>query len=139
MSEAETLFGDAHVQRYRETDGAVGHIWKRGAKILLLTTKGRNTGEARTTPLIYEALDGKIVIVASKAGAPEDPGWYRNIERDRDVTVQILGDVFPAHARTTSGEEREQLWRAAAKQWPDYDVYATRTDREIPVVVLERR
>ena len=97
MSEAETLFGDAHVRRYRETDGEVGHIWKRGAKILLLTTKGRTTGEPRTAPLIYENVDGEPVIVASKGGAPEHPGWYRNLLAEPEVTVQILGDVFPAH------------------------------------------
>jgi len=139
MSEAETLFGDAHVRRYRETDGEVGHIWKRGAKILLLTTKGRTTGEPRTAPLIYENVDGEPVVVASKGGAPEHPGWYRNLLAEPEVTVQILGDVFPAHARTATGEERNRLWAAAAQQWPDYDVYQTRTDREIPVVVLERR
>jgi len=138
MSEAEKLFGDEHVRRYRETDGEVGHIWKRGAKILLLTTKGRSTGQPRTAPLIYEDVDGEPVIVASKGGAAKDPGWYRNILKNPEVTVQILDDVFPAHARTATGEERERLWKAAAEQWPDYDVYTTRTDREIPVVVLER-
>jgi deazaflavin-dependent oxidoreductase (nitroreductase family) len=138
MSEAVTLFGDEHVRRYRETDGAVGYIWKRDAKILLLTTKGRSSGQERTVPLIYEDVDGVPVIVASKGGAPEHPGWYRNILADPEVTVQILGDVFPAHARTVTGEERERLWAAAAEQWPDYDVYTTRTDREIPVVALER-
>lgn len=138
MSEAENLFGDEHVRRYQETDGEIGHIWKRGAKILLLTTKGRSTGEPRTTPLIYEDVDGAPVIVASKGGAPEHPGWYRNLLKDPAVTAQILGDVFPAHARTAVGPERERLWAAAAQQWPDYDVYQTRTDRQIPVVLLER-
>ena len=69
MSEAENLFGAEHVRRYRETGGEVGHIWKRGSKILLLTTKGRRTGEPTTTPLIYEDADGAYVIVASR-GAP---------------------------------------------------------------------
>jgi proline iminopeptidase len=139
MSEAESLFGDEHVRRYRETGGEVGHIWKRGAKILLLTTKGRRTGEPRTAPLIYEDVDGVPVIVASKGGAPEHPGWYRNLLEDPEVTVQILDDVFVARARTATGEERDRLWTIAARQWPDYDVYETRTAREIPVVVLERR
>jgi proline iminopeptidase len=138
MSEAETLFGDEHVRRYRETDGEVGHIWRRGAKILLLTTKGRTTGEQRTAPLIYEDADGAYVIVASKGGAPEHPGWYRNLEKDPQVTVQILGEVFAARARRAAGEERTRLWALAARQWPDYDAYQARTDREIPVVVLER-
>jgi len=139
MSEAETLFGEKHVQRYRETGGEVGHRWKRGAKILLLTTTGRTTGEPRTTPLIYEnAGDGKYVIVASKGGAPEHPGWYKNLSKDPQVELQVMDEVFPARARTAEGEERERLWKLVNQQWPDYDAYQTNTDREIPVVVLER-
>jgi len=138
MSDTENLFGDEHVRRYRETGGEVGHIWRRGSKTLLLTTKGRKTGEPRTTPLIYENADDKYVIVASKGGAPEHPGWYRNLSNDPEVELQVKDEVFPARARTAEGEEREQLWKLAAQQWPDYDAYQTRTDREIPVVVLER-
>jgi proline iminopeptidase len=137
MTEAESLFGDEHVRRYRETGGEVGHIWRRGAKILLLTTKGRVTGEARTCPLIYENADDGYVVVASKGGAPEHPGWYQNLAKEPMVEVQVMGDVSPARARTATGEERERLWKLAAKQWPDYDEYQKRTDREIPVVVLE--
>jgi len=138
MSEAETLFGEKHVQRYRETGGEVGHRWKRGAKILLLTTTGRTTREPRTTPLIYEEDDDRYVIVASQGGAPTHPGWYRNLTKDPDVELQVLDEVFPARARTAEGEERERLWKLVNQQWPDYDAYQTRTDREIPVVVLER-
>ena len=138
MSEAENLFGEAHVRRYRETDGEVGYIWRRGSKILLLTTTGRTSGEQRTTPLIYEDAGDRLVIVASKGGSPEDPGWYRNLVKDPQVELQVKGDVFPAHARTATGDEREQLWELAARQWPDYDAYQQKTDREIPVVVLER-
>jgi proline iminopeptidase len=138
MSEAETLFGEKHVQRYRETGGEVGHRWKRGSKILLLTTKGRKTGEPRTTPLIYEEDGDRYVIVASQGGAPTHPGWYRNLTKDPDVELQVLDEVFPARARTAGGEERERLWKLVNQQWPDYDAYQTRTDREIPVVVLER-
>jgi deazaflavin-dependent oxidoreductase (nitroreductase family) len=138
MSEAENLFGEEHVRRYRETNGEVGHVWREGSTILLLTTKGRTTGEPRTTPLIYAQDGDRYVIVASKGGAPEHPGWYRNIEHDPDVELQVLGDVFPARARTAEGEERERLWRAANEVWRHYDEYQTKTDREIPVVVLER-
>ena len=138
MSEGETLFGQEHVRRYQETDGVVGHIWKRGAKTLLLTTKGRKTGNETTSPLIYEDAGDAYVIVASKGGAPKHPGWYRNLVKDPNVRVQVKDDVFDARARTASGDERERLWQLAAQQWPDYDTYQTRTDREIPVVVLER-
>ena len=138
MSEAETLFGDAHVRRYRETGGEVGHIWKRGSKILLLTTRGRSSGEPRTTPLIYEQAGDAYVIVASKGGAPKHPGWYLNLVNEPQVELQVKEEVFPARARTATGEERQRLWELAARQWPDYDVYQTKTAREIPVVVLER-
>jgi deazaflavin-dependent oxidoreductase (nitroreductase family) len=138
VTEAETLFGAKHVQRYRETGGDVGHVWKRGSKILLLTTTGRRTGNETTTPLIYEQDGGKYVIVASKGGAPEHPGWYRNLAKTPEVEVQVKDDVFKARARTAEGEERKRLWKLVNQQWPDYDAYQTRTEREIPVVVLER-
>lgn len=136
--EAETLFGQEHVRRYRETGGDVGHIWKEGSTVLLLTTTGRTSGEPRTTPLIYAEDGDRYVIVASKGGAPEHPGWYRNLEKNPAVELQVEDEVFPARARTASGEERERLWRKANEVWPHYEEYARRTDREIPVVVLER-
>ena len=134
------LFGQEHVDRYRATDGEEGHIWREDSTILLLTTTGRRTGNETTTPLIYD-LDGvgNPVIVASKGGAPEDPGWYRNLTKDPDVELQVWDEVFPARAHDAEGEERDRLWQLAAKQWPDYDEYVKRTDREIPVVVLEPR
>jgi deazaflavin-dependent oxidoreductase (nitroreductase family) len=138
MSEAETLFGEEHVRRYRETGGEVGHRWKRGSKILLLTTKGRKSGEPRTKPLIYEADGDRYVIVASKGGAPEHPDWYENLQAEPNVELQVLDEVFPARAHVAEGEERERLWQLVNQQWPDYDSYQEKTDREIPVVVLER-
>jgi deazaflavin-dependent oxidoreductase (nitroreductase family) len=138
MSEAENLYGEEHVRRYRETGGEVGHDWKGGSKILLLTTKGRKSGEPRTTPLIYENAGDAYVIVASKGGAPEHPGWYANLAKTPEVELQVRDEVFPAHARVADGEERERLWKLAAQQWPAYDDYAKTTDREIPVVVLDR-
>jgi deazaflavin-dependent oxidoreductase (nitroreductase family) len=137
VSEAETLFGEDHVQRYRETGGEVGHQWKRGSRVLLLTTKGRTSGKPRTTPLIYEQDGDRFVIVASKGGAPEHPGWFRNLQKDPNVELQVLDKVFPARARTAEGDERERLWELVNQQWPDYATYQTKTDREIPVVVLE--
>ena len=138
MNEAETLFGQEHVRRYRETDGAVGHIWKRGSKTLLLTTTGRRTGKLTTTPLIYEEWGDRYVVIASKGGAPKHPGWYRNLVKTPEVEVQVEGDVFRGVARTAGGAEREELWKLAAEQWPDFDAYQQRTERRIPVVVLER-
>lgn len=138
MNEAESLFGDEHVRRYRETGGAVGHIWREGSTILLLTTTGRSSGEKRTSPLIYAEDGGRYVIIASKGGAPEHPGWYLNLDKNPEVELQIKDEVFKARARTETGPDRERLWRKANEVWRHYDEYAQRTDRQIPVVVLER-
>jgi proline iminopeptidase len=132
-------YGQEHVRRYRETDGEEGHIWKEGSTILLLTTTGRNTGKETTTPLIYQLDGDNPVIVASQGGAPTHPGWYRNLTKHPEVGVQIRGEEFRARARTAEGEERERLWRKMNEIWPHYDEYAQKTDRLIPVVVLERQ
>jgi deazaflavin-dependent oxidoreductase (nitroreductase family) len=132
------LFGQQHVQRYRETDGEEGHIWREGSTVLLLTTTGRKTGRKTTTPLIYDLDGDDPVIVASQGGAPQHPGWYRNLAKDPEVEVQIKGETFRARARTAEGEERERLWRLMNEMWPHYAEYQERTDREIPVVVLDR-
>jgi len=133
-----TLFGKEHVDRYRATDGDEGHIWKEGSTILLLTTTGRKTGNATTTPLIYDLDGDNPVIVASQGGAPRHPGWYRNLLKHPEAEVQIKGETFRVHARTAEGEERDRLWRQMNRMWPHYDEYQTKTDRVIPVVVLER-
>jgi deazaflavin-dependent oxidoreductase (nitroreductase family) len=132
-----SLFGEEHVRRYRETGGDVGHIWN-GVPTLLLTTTGRNTGEPRTTPLIYGRDGDAYLIVASKGGDPEHPGWYRNLSKTPEVELQVKDEVFPARARTATAEERARLWQQMAEIWPAYDDYQAKTDREIPVVVLER-
>lgn len=137
--DASHLFGDEHVRSYRETGGEVGHDWKEGTSILLLTTTGRKSGEQRTTPLIYGTSGDDYVIVASKGGSDEPPGWYANLEADPDVEVQVLDEVFPARARTATADEKPELWRQMVGEWPYYDDYQEQTDREIPVVVLERR
>lgn len=135
---SEHLFGAEHVRRYLETDGEVGFRWRRGAPILILTTTGRRTGQERLRPLIFGEEDGRYVVVASQGGAPRHPHWYLNLSADPNVRVQIKGDRFPARARTAVGEERDRLWRRMAEIWPPYDDYQRRTDRTIPVVVLER-
>jgi deazaflavin-dependent oxidoreductase (nitroreductase family) len=131
------LFGEEHVRRYLETDGAEGHEW-RGTTVLLLTTTGRRTGQTRTTPLIYRRHGDDYAVVASKGGAPQHPAWYLNLSADPNVTVQVRGDRFKATARTASTQERPEFWRLMTESWPPYDEYQRKTDREIPVVVLER-
>jgi deazaflavin-dependent oxidoreductase (nitroreductase family) len=131
------LFGQKHVKRYRQTDGAEGHDWQ-GTTVLILTTTGRRSGEERSTPLIYGKHADDYVVVASKGGADEDPAWYLNLSAEPEVTVQVRGDRFKAHARTASTDEKPGLWKMMADRWPAYDAYQLKTNRDIPVVVLER-
>ena len=132
------LFGQEHIDRYVETDGAEGYAWNNGTTVLLLTTKGRKSGEERVAPLIFREHDGDYLVVASKGGAPEPPAWYVNLEADPDVTVQVKGDRFRARARVAPDAERAELWPLMTEVWPDYDAYQTKTDRQIAIVVLER-
>lgn len=132
-----SLFGADHVRRYRETDGEIGYLWN-GVPSLILTTTGRKSGQRRDTPLICAADGEDYVVIASQGGAPTHPQWYLNLLRDPRVGVQVKSDRFEATAHAAKGQERERLWRLAAETWPSFDVYQTRTDRVIPVVVLER-
>lgn len=126
-----------HLKRYLATDGADGHIWN-GVPTLLLTTTGRSSGAALQLPLIYGRDGDRFVIVASRGGAPDHPGWYKNLAALPDVRLQVAAERFTARARTASGEERARLWQVMAKIWPAYDEYQAKTSRQIPVVVLER-
>lgn len=132
-----SLVGPEHVRRYRETDGEVGHDWN-GASCLILTTRGRRSGEPRPQALIYGRDGESYVVVASKGGAPTHPAWYGNLVAEPRVEVQVRADRFQAIARSAEGAERERLWKLMTRVWPNYDQYAARTERRIPVVVLER-
>ena len=131
------LFGQEHVERYRATDGEEGHEWQ-GTTCLILTTKGRHSGEQRDAPLVYRPWGDAYLVVASKGGAPEQPAWYLNLDADPDVEVQVKADRFRARARTATPDERPGMWKTMTEAWPAYDEYQAKTDREIPVVVLER-
>ena len=131
------LFGQEHVERYQATGGEEGHDWQ-GTTALLLTTIGHKSGEERTTPLIYQEHNSDYLIVASKGGHDEPPAWYLNLEAKPTVGVQVKDDRLTAHARTATPDEKPEMWSKMTGAWPDYDEYQTKTDREIPVVVLER-
>ncbi|MEA2177907.1 MAG: hypothetical protein QOG77_1204 [Solirubrobacteraceae bacterium] len=131
------LFGDEHVRRYRETGGEVGHDWE-GTQTLILTTTGRKSGEQRDNALIYGTSGDKFLVVASKGGSDQPPAWYLNLTADPDVEVQVRDDRFRAHARDATDEEKPAMWAEMVSHWPAYDEYQTKTDRPIPVVVLER-
>jgi deazaflavin-dependent oxidoreductase (nitroreductase family) len=131
------LFGQEHVRKYRETDGEEGHDWQ-GTQTLILTTTGRKSGQERSTPLIYGRNGDDYMIVASKGGADEPPAWYLNLDEQPEVDVQVKGDRFKARARTATPDEKPELWKTMTAEWPAYDEYQQNTEREIPVVVLER-
>jgi deazaflavin-dependent oxidoreductase (nitroreductase family) len=133
----DDLFGQVHVRAYRQTGGERGYHW-RGATVLLLTTKGRVSGQERTTPLIFRSDGERWVLVASKGGAPDHPDWYKNLARDPHATIQVKDERIPVRARAAEGDERVRLWSLMTEKWPAYDEYQRRTDRQIPVVLLER-
>jgi deazaflavin-dependent oxidoreductase (nitroreductase family) len=132
------LFGQEHIDKYRATDGEEGHDWQ-GTQTLILTTTGRSSGEPRDAPLIYAEHGDQFVVVASKGGAPDHPAWYKNLKADPNVGVQVRGDRFDAVARDATAAERAELWSLMTGEWPAYDEYQTKTERQIPLVVLERR
>jgi deazaflavin-dependent oxidoreductase (nitroreductase family) len=126
-----------HMRRYLETNGEDGHIWN-GRPTLLLTTIGRKSGQKYTTPLIYGESDGRYLVVGSRGGAPEHPQWYQNLLVNPDVEVQVMGDRFKARARPAGPDEKPALWQVMVAVYPSFAEYQTRTDRQIPVVILER-
>lgn len=133
------LLGEEHVRRYRETGGEVGYQWN-GAPTLLLTTTGRKSGEPRTSALIYGQDGDDYLIVASMGGAPRHPQWYLNLTANPEAEIQVRAERRLVTARTArSPEERDRLWKIMTGFWPNYDTYQSRTQREIPVVVLSPR
>ena len=133
------LFGQEHVERYIETDGAEGHEWQPGVFTLLLTTTGRRSGEPYTTPLIYVRDGDDYIIVASKGGADEHPDWYRNLDANPEVTIRVGADVLSGVAATVDADRRARVWPRLTEVWPDYDDYVASTHREIPVVAIMPR
>ena len=130
-------FNRALIEEFRANEGKVTGPFAE-APLLLLTTTGAKSGKERINPLVYTRDGDRLVIAASKGGAPSHPDWYRNLSANPQVTVELPGDTFRAHARVAEGEERDRLYRAQAELMPNFDEYAAKTDRLIPVVVLER-
>ena len=116
-----------------------GRIWgsMQGVPCLVLTHTGRKTGKERETPLMYLDTGGDIVIVASRGGSPKNPAWWLNLRDAGQGKIQIRNKSWTVRPRLAEGTEREELWPRLVELYPDYDVYAKRTDREIPVIVLE--
>ena len=126
-----------HVEEYLATDGEKGHEF-RGVPALLITTPGRRSGQPLQLPLIYGQEGDRYLVVASRGGTPDHPDWYKNLVANPDVRVQVKADRFDARARTATDGEKPALWELMATIWPAYNDYQKKTDRPIPVVILER-
>jgi deazaflavin-dependent oxidoreductase (nitroreductase family) len=131
------LHGAEHIRRYEETHGQEGHLWLNGVPTLVLTTRGRKSGQERKSALIYQQTEGWYFVVASDGGAAKHPSWYLNLLAHPEVAVQVAADKIQATARTATPEERAKFWPLMAAVWPEYDSYERKTTREIPLVILE--
>ena len=126
-----------HTQRYVETAGEDGYLW-RGAPTLILTSRGRRSGKLRRNALIFGEDAGRYLLVASYGGSPKHPLWYLNLTDNPEVTVQVKDEVFRTRANTAGPGEKPRLWKIMAGIWPAYDDYQAKTEREIPLIILER-
>jgi deazaflavin-dependent oxidoreductase (nitroreductase family) len=125
------------IDEFRANDGKVSGMFD-GWPLLLLTTTGAKSGLARTSPVVFTVDGDRRVIIASKGGAPHHPHWFLNLRANPEVTVEVPGESYRARAVIAEGAERDRLFRQQADQMPNFDDYASKTTREIPVVVLER-
>jgi deazaflavin-dependent oxidoreductase (nitroreductase family) len=133
------VISKANVWAYRATGGRVGGRFLRGAPVLLLTTRGRRSGQPRTAPLLYLADGDRIAIVASKGGMSEHPLWYRNLQASPECEVEVGRERRAVRARVATAAEKRELWPKLVAMYRDYDDYQARTERDIPVVILEPR
>ena len=126
-----------HTAVYRATGGRIGHRLPRNPPTLLLDHVGAKSGTRRTSPIGYVPDGSNLIIVASKGGNPKHPAWFHNLRANPDVTIQVRSERKAVHARVASPEERTSLWPKVVAAYGGYDGYQRRTEREIPIVVLE--
>lgn len=129
----------AHGWLYAKTNGAIGHRLPGLPPFLLLDHVGAKSGIERTSPLVYFEDGDNLVIVASKGGYPRHPGWFHNLRANPETTVRVGSERRRVRARVATDAERERLWPDAVATWAGYDDYRKRTDRKIPLVILEPR
>ena len=137
MSSNPNDFNRQVIEEFRANGGKVGGPFA-GSPMLLLTTTGAKSGQPRTTPLVYTTDGDRIVVIASKGGAPTNPDWYRNLVANPVATVERGDEKFPVRAVVTEGEERQRLFDQQAALMPGFADYQKKTTRQIPVVLLER-
>jgi deazaflavin-dependent oxidoreductase (nitroreductase family) len=126
------------IEEFRANGGQVGGMWE-GRPLLLLTTTGAKSGQRRTIPTMYLRDGDRLLVFASKGGAPTNPDWYHNLVAHPEVTVEVGNETYPAIATVPSGEERDRLYAKQAQLYPQFGAYQEKTTRKIPVVALERR
>jgi deazaflavin-dependent oxidoreductase (nitroreductase family) len=126
-----------HIQQYVESDGKQGEVYY-GVPALLLTTRGRKSGQLRRTALYYGQDGERYLLVASNGGSSKEPNWYLNLLEDPTVEVQVGAEQFSGRARVATPEEKPALWAIMAELFPTYNKYQDKTKREIPVVIIER-
>jgi len=137
MADPMAEFNKKVIDEFRSSGGNVGGQFK-GAPMIIVTHTGAKSGRSYTTPLVYTKDGSRYVIIASKAGAPNNPSWYHNLVAHPEVTLEIGAEKFKARAKEVKGEERDRLFAAQAKMMPQFNDYAKKTARKIPVFVLER-
>ena len=125
------------IEEFRANEGRVGGSFQ-GAPMLLLTTTGRRTGERRTNPMMYLADGDRLLVFASKGGAPTNPDWYHNLVANPEVTVEVGTESYQAHATVLQGDERDRLYAEQSSRYPGFAEYQRNTSRVIPVVALVR-
>ena len=130
---------DVHTAIYRASGGLVGHRFPGTPPVLLLDHVGARSGRRRTTPLAYGVDRENLVLVASKSGNPRSPAWFHNLVANPDTTVQVGGERRNVHARVASKAQRDRLWKLMVGVYGGYEDYRRRTQREIPLIVLEPR
>jgi deazaflavin-dependent oxidoreductase (nitroreductase family) len=130
-------FNQKIIDEFRTNAGKVGGPFE-GARLLLLHTIGAKSGKERIAPLAYRTDGDHLVVFGSKAGAPTNPDWYHNIVANPEVTVEVGTEQFAARARVAEGEEHDRIWEAQKRDIQNFAEYEKKTDRRIPVIVLER-
>jgi deazaflavin-dependent oxidoreductase (nitroreductase family) len=126
------------IEAFRANGGKVGGVWE-GRPLLLLTTTGAKSGQRRTTPVMYLADGDRLLVFATKAGAPTNPAWYHNLIAYPEVTVEVGTETYEATATSLTGDERDRLYAKQASLYPQFGEYQSRATRTIPVIALERR
>jgi deazaflavin-dependent oxidoreductase (nitroreductase family) len=125
------------IKEFRTNEGHVGGPFE-GAPLLLLTTTGARSGKTRINPLMYLRDGDRLVVFGSKGGAPTNPDWFHNVVANPDASVEVGTERFPVQAIVATGNERDELFAEQAKRYPQFAEYAAKTERTIPVIVLER-